>query len=74
MKKGLYNEELSFVTENGNRRYYSAIESKKRADKNYDKVMVRLPKGKIDEIKAKTGKAPATFLKEICLAELEKIR
>lgn len=63
-----------YVTKNGNKRYPSIAKAKKTYDdKTYDKILVRLPKGKADEIKEKTGKAPATFVKECALAELEKI-
>ena len=67
-------EDSKYTTENGNTRYYSSIKAKRKYESNnYDKVMVRMPKGSTDKIKELTGKAPATFLKECALAELERL-
>lgn len=41
-------------------------------EKNYDKVMVRLPKGSAERIRA-LGQVPASFIRDITLAELDKI-
>ncbi len=41
-------------------------------EKNYDKVMVRLPKGTVERIK-ELGLVPATFIKETTLTKLDEI-
>ena len=41
-------------------------------EKKYDKIMVRLPKGSADRIRA-LGQVPATFIKEITLDKLDEI-